>query len=462
LSDEAFVQIWCAVSAAAWLLLGTRIAAKRRDGFHPGTIFCLLFAWTYPLKLIGTTLGFAVLNSSQLGSEWQLTALALANVAAAMFVLPVILGAKAHHASEGGAPDTVDRASGLGWLVAAMTLIVASYGFYALRNIFAFDVLAEISEQRGETRTYSAMSALVRDAGTFCLITHFAVVMRRWASMRTGARLMYGLVWCGAAYAMLAVSASKYQGLLPFAAGVLVANLLRVERTGRGFALSRTVAWSLVAVVGISTAGYLRGFGAIQSTEGFVLTSVTQMSHAFDAPDNLSFILSRIDNPWTGDLAFAPTLQYLVLSSIPRAAWPEKPLVLGNQYIMQHYLSERFTDEAGEAISPSMAGEMLLSGGVWFVIVWSLVLGIGCMTVYRLAHRHLDSPVAVAAYVWMSLNIFNLLRSGTGVVAPLLTFTGVSVTVLVVARLAATVVRGAVAPRADGLAASGAGLGGGS
>ena len=340
-----------------------------------------------------------------------------------------------------------------------MTLIVASYGFYAVRSIFAFDVLAEISEQRGETRTYSAMAALVRDAGTFCLITHFALVMRRWAAVRAGMRLMYGLAWSFAAYTMLAVSASKYMGLLPIAAGVLVANLLRVERTGRGFALSRTVVWSLAAVVGISAAGYVRGFGAIQSTEGLALTSVIQMSHAFDAPDNLSFILARIDNPWTGDLAFAPTIQYLVLSSIPRAAWPEKPLVLGNQYIMQHYLSERFSDEAGEAISPSMAGEMLLSGGIWFVIVWSLVLGLGCMTVYRIAHRHLHSPVAVAAYVWMSLNIFNLLRSGTGVVAPLLTFTGVSVVVVVVARLAAMVVRGAVERPTGDFTTSGVGLG---
>jgi len=94
MSDETLVQIWCAASALVWTLLGAGIAVKRRDGFHPGTIFCLLFAWNYPLKLIGTTWGFAVLNSSQLGSEWQLAALALSNLSAAMFVIPVLVAAK--------------------------------------------------------------------------------------------------------------------------------------------------------------------------------------------------------------------------------------------------------------------------------------------------------------------------------------------------------------------------------
>ena len=79
-------------------------------------IFCLLFAWNYPLKLIATTLGFAVLNSSQLGSEWQLAALALSNLSAAMFVLPVVLGAKAPRASGGAAAsETLGPRRRRGW-----------------------------------------------------------------------------------------------------------------------------------------------------------------------------------------------------------------------------------------------------------------------------------------------------------------------------------------------------------
>src|SRR5438445_642835 len=240
MSDDATVQLWCVVAALAWLVLGFGIALKRRDGLHPGAIFCILFAWNYPLKLIATTLGFAVLNSSLLGAEWQLRALGLANLSAAMFVLPIVFGAKPPRTrDDGGGTAEHDKASGFGWLLAALVLIILSYGFYAVRNAFSFDVLAELNEQRGQARTFSAAAAIVRDAGIFCLITHFGLVMRRWQRLGTPKRVSYLVTWSFTAYVFLGISASKYMGLLPFAAGVLVANALRIERTGRGFALSR-------------------------------------------------------------------------------------------------------------------------------------------------------------------------------------------------------------------------------
>jgi hypothetical protein len=190
------------------------------------------------------------------------------------------------------------------------------------------------------------------------------------------------------------------------------------------------------------------------------MTALIQTAYAFDAPDNLSFIMSRVDDWWAGDLAFAPTLQYTFLSAIPRVVWRDKPLVMGNQYIMQRYLPERFTDETGEVISPSMAGEMLVSGGFWFVIGWSLLLGIVLTLVYRWTQKHRRSPLALAVYVWLCLNVFNLLRSGTGIVSPLVIFTVVSTGVLIVSGLAMAVVRGAVVRGERPLAIGGGGAGG--
>src|SRR5438876_248406 len=94
MSDETIVLIWCSVSALAWVTVGSWIALKRRDGLHPAAIFCMLFALSYPLKFIATGYGFATLNSLALGAEWQLGALALANVSAVMFVVPVVLRAR--------------------------------------------------------------------------------------------------------------------------------------------------------------------------------------------------------------------------------------------------------------------------------------------------------------------------------------------------------------------------------
>jgi hypothetical protein len=64
--------------------------------------------------------------------------------------------------------------------------------------------------------------------------------------------------------------------------------------------------------------------------------------------------------------------------------------------------------------------------------------------VYRWAQRHRGSRIALAAQVWLSLNVFNLLRSGTGVVAPLVTFVVISSLVLAGSWLWITISRGAV------------------
>jgi hypothetical protein len=444
-SDEAVVLVWCGVSALCWTALGSAIALKTRDGLHLGTIFCLLFAVSYPIKLAGTVFGFAAMNSDILGAEWQLRSLGLANVSAVFFVVPVIVGARRQQKTDAFevARRTHDSCA-MVWLVAAMVLLTTSYGFAALRGIVSIDAWSELREQRDQARLFSGGWALIRDAGIFCLITHFGGAVRRWERLDVVQRVGLVLIWGVVGYILLAVSGSKYMALLPLAISLFMANFIRIERHGSGIPLSRTAGWGLMALVGIGLTGYLRGFTALADDENIALSALIQASFAFDAPDNLSFILSRVNNWWTGDLEFVPTLQYMFLGPFPRILWPDKPLVMGNLYIMQHYLSERFTDELGEVINPSMAGEMLVSGGLWFVIVWSLLLGIGCILVYRWAQRHRDSRIALATQVWLSLNVFNLLRSGTGIVAPLVAFVVISSLVLAASWLSTTISRGAV------------------
>jgi hypothetical protein len=448
MSDDTSVLIWCIVSALAWVLVGVAIARAHRDGLHVGTIFCLLFALTYPLKLIATGYGYAVLNSAALGAEWQLWALALSNLSAAMFVLPVAFGTKSVRLESDYREQLEPRSasSAMGWLLTAMVLLVASYGVDSISRVLSVEALIELKEQRGQARLFSASSALMRDAGTFCLITHLAIVIERWRRLGPALRIAYATGWCAVAYVLLAISGSKYMGLLPFAITLLVANSVHMNRHGRGIRVLATAFFALVAIVGIGLTGYLRGLGEIPTPDGLVVAALIQVGHAFDAPDNLSFILSRSDNWWTGDLVFAPTIQYVLLSAIPRAIWLDKPLILGNQYIMERYLPERFTDESGEVISPSMAGEMLLSGGIWFMTVWSFILGVAIALVCRWTQTHRRSRLAIAVYAWLCLNIFNLLRSGTGIVSPLMVFTAMSALTLVASRIAATVSRGACRP----------------
>src|SRR5881628_773824 len=150
MSDETAVLVWCTVSALVWAAVGVAIARTRRDGLHLATIFCLLFALSYPLKLIATSYGFALLDSVALGEEWRLRALGLANLSAAMFILPVTLGTRPvrlqlRHCEE---PDLQRGSAAVGWLLTAMVLLVASYGFDSPWRILSFEALTEFRERR--------------------------------------------------------------------------------------------------------------------------------------------------------------------------------------------------------------------------------------------------------------------------------------------------------------------------
>src|SRR5262249_8007483 len=157
-----------------------------------------------------------------------------------------------------------------------------------------------------------------------------------------------------------------YMAALPIAVFAIARNVERVRRSDRGFSLRTALALMPLALAGIGALGYLRGFGEFQRVEpqtSVMMQSLIQLHHSFDAMDNVVFILYRAHNIMWGDLFFAPTLQYVFIGLIPRFFWPSKPLIFGNQFIMREYIPERFFGVEGEVISPSMAGEMIVSGG---------------------------------------------------------------------------------------------------
>jgi len=183
--------------------------------------------------------------------------------------------------------------------------------------------------------------------------------------------------------------------------------------------------------------GYVRGFGEEDEVypQGKAIHAFTQLTNSFDAPDNLAVILLRMNDIWFGDLEFKPTIDYIFIKPIPRFLWPNKPLVLGNMYIMSEYLPERFTDYTGEVVSPSMAGEMIVSGGVLFMAIWSFFLGLLFAVFYQRAHRKESSPLSIVLYIWLILNVFNVLRSGTGIISPFIVFASVAGIVIFCSRI---------------------------
>jgi oligosaccharide repeat unit polymerase len=375
------------------------------------------------MKMIATEYGFAVINSAELDLRWRLLGLGLANLAGVAFLTPIVFIGK--RGLESISEESADRSLtiGWGWLAAFLVFIVLSFGPSSLIRIFSFEALNELNAARGQERVGSSLSALFADAGLVCLIMYLRSMVAALPSIGKAGR--GGLILFGFSmmYVLLAVSGSKYLALLPLVLFVLLLNMSRV-REGEAWGFPRVVLLGAFGLLFLGGVGYLRGFGGIVDEHGYgvALQIFIQLINAFDAPDNLALILSRADDLWLGDLSFAPTLHYTFQVAVPRFLWADKPLIMGNLFIMERYIPERFSDHTGEVVSPSMPGEMLLSGGMVFMVLWSCLLGLLYALIYRYAHRTDHSLLPVLAYSWLSINVFNLLRSGTGIISPLIVF----------------------------------------
>lgn len=412
-----------------WLGLARFIANTKKDTLHIGVLFSLLFIVTYPLKFLATLFGFAVMNPLVLPDKWLWWSFFFFNLSGIMFLLPMLVMKHVVRLGEKkfGLSNKYGRANP-NWImpVVAVAIIAISYGPQAVSAVFSFstDVLQSRIEERGDERLGSGPMALFRSVGDVILALSLLRLATTWLYSNYKQRLKIVLFLALICLFLLTVSGSKHQGLEPLFYFVIFLNLSKLMSGFVGWKFSTIVKGGSIGVLLVGLFGFIRGFGSIvdKSDYGMWFQVFVQLSNAFDGPDNLAYILSRMDNIWLGDLTFEPTLQYLS-GSVPRFFWPDKPVIMGNLFIQKLYLYERFTSETGEVISPSMPGEMLLSGGVFFMCIWSFLLGLFFSLHYKLAYRS-KNWVWVVLYAFLAANVFNVLRSGTGTLGAYILFAG--------------------------------------
>ena len=350
------------------------------------------------------------------------------NLSGFMFVLPMLLMKPVVGAVNQGYLTRKVRLPQSLWLLPtiAVVIIALSYGPRAIMAVLSMstDLLQDRIAERADERLGSGPLALFRTIGEVIL----AISLYQWAkAWQTGAksfRVKIVVVLIIICLLFLALSGSKHLGLLPLFYFLIFLNLTHLASGRSPWRFSRILRYGAAGILLIGLFGYIRGFGSIVDESGYGMwyQIAVQLSNSFDAPDNLTFILARMEDIWGGDLAFAPTLQYIA-GVIPRFLWPDKPVVFANLFIQEIYLHERFTGATGEVISPSMPGEMLLSGGVFFMCIWSVMLGMFFAVHYRWAHRA-GGWVFPALYVFLAANVFNVLRSGTGVLGAYILYAG--------------------------------------
>lgn len=405
----------CIICSFGWLLLAGYVGRARRDYLHPAVVFSCLFAISYPLKLILSFYGFHILDSMAVDSTIVMASIVIANGAGLAFVIPLLM---LRTVDTSPAAFRLDGFSLYVTLVLAVVLLVSRYGMTAVQAIFSTDDLIARITERGYERTGSGLNALIGEVSTFLLIVFSLKLAGRSIVKNIIPLILMILV----SWFALMLSGSKYSALfLPVVVGVAFYYRLRMKKIEL-LSFHRMVLGLALVLVLIGVTGYIRGYGSWQGEADHkpVVQMFYQLSNAFDAPDNLIVLLDRTESWKNGELGTRLLRDYLILPFIPRAIWPGKPLIQGNQLVMMHYFPERFLDHTGEVISPSFPGEMILTGGIFYMIICSMVLGAGMRWIYRKAQT--QGGLYFVAYIWCMLNMFNFLRSGTGMVGSFLLF----------------------------------------
>lgn len=167
----------------------------------------------------------------------------------------------------------------------------------------------------------------------------------------------------------------------------------------------------------------------INHSDGSVFKSL------FDSFEGIEHVATLIKNASWQQLAFGidhglSWLYNMGLSLAPRAIWSAKPLIYGNNAQQYFLYPEWFKDGLMiVAMPPSFVVDFVFGFGVLGALLLALVLG----RVFRVAEGLLTQPganmAARAFSLFLFINMFNIVRSGTSIVQSLILFSIVVIAV---------------------------------
>ncbi|WBU31254.1 hypothetical protein OOZ54_07090 [Rhodopseudomonas palustris] len=146
-----------------------------------------------------------------------------------------------------------------------------------------------------------------------------------------------------------------------------------------------------------------------------VSVPVITTSSSFEGVDHFAIWLQRTDwnQKLTGIDQGASWTYNSFLSMIPRTLWAEKPMVYGSLEEQRFLYPEMFISPYYATLPPSFVVDFSYGFGIPFGLFLALALGGGL----RWTDRHLygeTNPFARAVALFVFMNVFNIVRSGTG------------------------------------------------
>lgn len=417
------VIIYCVFSIILWITVILYIRKVKKDNLHPVIILLLFYILNYPIKMIATKYGIFLINSNVMGDEKQIAALALSDFSMLLlcgifFIKPKIKG----NLNNRLWPDSCNFGNAFVFFLFLFIFSAwAAYGTGTVSRMFSLASMMDYRAYRLGTGRGGGMGGLFGTIMTISMysLSYLGIIVTYKKPLKMKIIFLIGMViltW----YAYAQTLAKTTLLMTPIV--LLVSFHMCSKRNG-----SKGISLKVIGIIG--TMGLL-AVAVMELTDVLAEREITGSKRmallnsffnpSFDVPDNLTAILERIDNIWLGELSFRPFLYNLFLSKIPRALWPGKSVINGKIMIVKSLLPEFYVSNTNyNSASPSIVGDALASGGIFFVIVISVVYGILFYNLYRAA-RNTDNLISNLLYLFLISNFNNFCRGGSDILGNLI------------------------------------------
>lgn len=423
------VIIYCCISILMWMSAIVVFYKLKKDALHIGILFILLYILNYHLKMIATKLGIAVINSNVFGDDAQILALILSDISAVCFTIPLLLTqtkmVPVHESTislqKGIFTKNQAKITIVFFILMMLLLYGAANGSRSFMTMMSVTLMKQRQASLANMRIGSGFSSLLSLLATICQYIVIRTYIFHWKKLNFIWKWFLILFLIFIMWYSYAMEFSKQTTLTPILVIIVLYNISSLYFAKRKqLRLKHVVVLGGLGILAVAFIGYLRSFTKIFSMQMLLHSMFRQFFNAFDAPDNLTAIISRMNNIWFGDLHLKPIFLNSMIVFIPRSLWPGKPLLQGQMYIMSFYLQERYTGPLGEGISSSIPGELIVSGGIGCMIIGSFLMGCFYSFLYKKAHTSNATILhhIVYAYAIVQLNAF--CRSGTAVISGIL------------------------------------------
>lgn len=416
------VVFYCVISAVIWSVIAIRCIKKTDDIFNYVTVFILFYLLNYQIKMIATKNGIYLLNSNQFGDDMQMLAMVLSDFSALLIVFPMFLEKRKINYNT----EVANRLGYRNWFyticvmfVISIGLCILAYGISSLTDITSIEAMVNRRTWRALNRHGSGGKETLRSIATLLelSIVYFTVI--GWKQMKRMQKIIsLGMIGFLAWY-FFSIYLAKTDLLLPLMGFAIIYNAVTKQKCGRGIPITWAFRILVLVIILIPILDLIDV--ASSSKDGFLAFATLRnfFVPSFDCPDNLTAILSRMNNVFLGDGNFTPLIYNLFASKIPRAIWPSKNPLGSKVMIVKDYLPEFYEGGASTTASPSIVGDAIVSMGLISVAILSIVYGIIFYHLYK-KMRYEGDYFYTIIYASLCTSMNSFCRSGSGIIGDLL------------------------------------------